>query len=114
MEHVKVELQTKPPLERDTTTIKNLVQDFHRSNQDWPRQNTADETANSVVGFLGLFFMGYHSFHNPNTFTLEMKKKYGSNGGHDLSCVKSMKKQRTTTTQHSTQNYFVESESRTN
>ena len=55
MEHVKVKLQAKPPLEIDTATIKNLIRGFRRSNQERTRQGTAGEIANNVVGFLGLF-----------------------------------------------------------
>ena len=55
IEHVRVELQAKPPLEIDTATIKSLVRDFHRSNRERPRQTTAGGTANNVVGFLELF-----------------------------------------------------------
>ena len=55
IEHVKIELQAKAPLEIDTTTLKNLVRDFHRSNQERQRQNTAGGIANNVVGFLVLF-----------------------------------------------------------
>ena len=55
IEHVKVELQAKPPLEIDTTTFKNLVRDFHRCNQERQRQNTAEGTANNEVDFLVLF-----------------------------------------------------------
>ena len=69
IEQVKVELQLKPPLDIDTATIKNLVRDFYRNNQERQRQNTAGGTANNVLGFLGLF--GYHFFHNPNNFTLQ-------------------------------------------
>ena len=57
IKHVKVELQAKPPREIDTSTMKNLVQGFHRSNRMRPRQSTAGGTANNVVGFLGLFFL---------------------------------------------------------
>ena len=47
----KVELQAKPPIEIDTATIKNLVRDFHCSDQERPRQNTARGNANNVAGF---------------------------------------------------------------
>ena len=74
IEHVQVELQAKPPLEIDTAPIKNLVRDFHRSDQERQRQNTAGGNANNVVGFLGLFLWVITFFHSPNIFTLEMEE----------------------------------------
>ena len=74
MEHVKVELQAKPPLQIDTAMIKNLVHNFHRSNQVRPRQNTTGGTANNVVGFLRLFLCVITFFTIPSILLCKWKK----------------------------------------
>ena len=55
LEHVKVELQAKPPLEIDTGTIRKLVREFHQHSQRQSIKNAAGGTFNNVISFLGLF-----------------------------------------------------------
>ena len=73
-EHFRVELQAKPPLEIDTETIKRLIRDFHRSNPERTRQNTAGGTANNVVGFFGLFLWVITFFTFPISLLWKWKK----------------------------------------
>ena len=75
IEHVKVELQAKPPLEIDTALIKKLERDFHRSNQERPRQNIAKGTAKNVVSFLGQFSRVFTFFTIAMIFLWKKKKK---------------------------------------
>ena len=73
MEHVTVELQAKQTLEIDIITIKNLIREF----QEQPGTNNTKQSRRNrkkCVRLLRTVFMGYHFFHNPKIFTLEMVK----------------------------------------